>query len=107
MAKLAAGGDAKLKSCLPEHRLLIERWPFMAELLSAKPDSPEPPRAFVDGYGEARATGRNHAAATRSCTAGAAETAAWLHDIAEQVRQKTATMFLASENLDKTFRPGV
>ena len=106
MAKLAAGGDAKLKSCLPEHRLLIERWPVMAELLSAKPDSPEPPRAFVDGYGEARAAGRNHAAATRSCTAGAAETAAWLHDIAEQVRQKTTAMFLASENLDKLSVPG-
>ncbi len=94
-AKLTAGGDSKLDACLPEHRLLMDRWPAMAELLSAKPDVPEPPEAFVDGYGEARAAGRNHAAATRSCAAGAAETAAWLQRIAEQAPQKTAAMFLS------------
>ncbi len=95
--KLSAGGDSKLKACLPEQRMLIDRWPTMAELLSGKPDSPAPPEAFIVGYGEARAAGRNHVQATRNCPAGAAETAAWLHDIAEQVKQKTAAMFLPRE----------
>ncbi len=93
--KLVAGGDAKLKACLPEQRMLIDRWPALAELLSAKPDAPEPPRAFLDGYGEARAAGRSHAEAARNCPAGAAETAAWLHGIAEQAPQKTAAMLLS------------
>ena len=96
-AKLAAAGDAKLEACLPEHRTLLERWPAMAELLSSQPDSPPPPRAFVEGYSEARGAGRNHAQAVRGCRAGAAETAAWLQGIAEYVLKNTAAMFLSDE----------
>lgn len=94
----SGGGDSKFKACLSEHRMLLEDWPSLAELLAAQPDSPEPPKAFLDGYREARACGLKHPAATRSCEAGAAETAAWLHGIAEQVRQKAAVIFSAHKN---------
>ncbi len=96
-AKLAAGGDAKLRACLPEHRLLMERWPVMAEMLSAQPDSPGPPRDFIESYGEARAAGRNHAEAVRGCQAGAAETAAWLQCIVGNVLKNTEAAFSSGE----------
>jgi len=91
-------GDAKVQRYRDEHRMLIEQWPSLEELYSKKPESPQPPAAFAQAYGEARAAGKNHVAAVQSSDAGASETTAWLLQIADGVRQNTASIFGSNES---------
>jgi hypothetical protein len=96
--KSTAGGDLNIQRYRDEHRTLMKCWPLLGGLLSKKPETPQPPAAFARAYGESRASGKNHVAAVQSSDAGAAETTAWLLQIAEDVRQKTAWIFGSTDS---------
>ncbi len=95
--KSTAGTDSKLQRYRDEHRMLTGCWPSLEALLSTAPESPAAPAAFVDGYREARASGKNHVAAVKSSDAGTAETATWLSQIEDGLRQKTLSTFASAE----------
>ena len=85
--------DSRLQGLHGEHRMLIEQRRQIENLLTARPEAPEVPKAFLDAYEAARADG-NHLEALRQVEDSAAAAAeSWLLSVASAPHSKMKNLF--------------
>ena len=91
--KSSKTGDSRLKALHGEHRMLIEQRQRIENLLMARPEAPEVPKAFLDAYEAARAD-RNHLGAVLQVEDSAAAAAeSWILSVAAAPHSKMKNLF--------------
>ena len=91
--KSSKTGDSRLKALHGEHRMLIEQRQQIDDLLMARPEAPEAPKAFLDAYEAGRADG-NHLEAVRKLDETAAALAQrWLLHVAAAPHAGMTSLF--------------
>lgn len=81
-------GESRSSAVVQEQCILVETWNDLRRVLRDRADPAPVPSAFIDAYGAARGSGKNHLEAVRSADTGASEAAEWLDGLVQDFTER-------------------